>query len=60
VTQQPRDGDRHVYGARSRFRTAAVLGTMERRFHGRREAADGMPQRSTKRIDVAARLRELW
>ncbi len=60
VTQQPRHGDRHVYGARSRFLTDAVLGTMERRFHGRREAADGMPQRSTKRIDVAARLRELW
>lgn len=60
VTQQPRDGDRHVYGARSRFMTDPVLDTMERRFHGRTDRTNPASRRSTKRIDVAARLRDLW
>ena len=34
VTQQRRDGDRHVYGARSRFVTEALLATMEVSRHG--------------------------
>jgi DNA helicase-2/ATP-dependent DNA helicase PcrA len=62
VTQQPRTGDRHVYGARSRFLTPAVLESMEpvswppapiareRSASGR----DGAP------IDVAATLRDFW
>jgi DNA helicase-2/ATP-dependent DNA helicase PcrA len=60
VTQQPKHGDRHVYGARSRFLSDAVLETMERRFHGRREGADTLAPRTSRRMDVAARLRELW
>lgn len=60
VTQQPRDGDRHVYGGRSRFMSDAVLATMERRFHGRTDRASALAPRSTKSIDVAARLRDLW
>jgi DNA helicase-2/ATP-dependent DNA helicase PcrA len=39
VTQQRRDGDRHVYGARSRFLTDTLLETMERGFHGRAESS---------------------
>ena len=30
VTQQAKDGDRHVYGAKSRFMTDKVLETFER------------------------------
>jgi DNA helicase-2/ATP-dependent DNA helicase PcrA len=61
VTQQHRDGDKHVYGARSRFLTDHLLQTMRREFHGRDEARSGrqMP-RTDKRVDVAARIREMW
>ncbi len=61
VTQQRRDGDRHVYGARSRFVTEALLTTMQRAFHGRRDecAAQRYPV-SDKKLDVKARLREMW
>ena len=61
VTQQPRDGDKHVYGARSRFVSDSLLATMEGRFHGRAEGDDGRLQvRSDKRIDVASRMRDMW
>ncbi|MDH4109325.1 MAG: ATP-dependent helicase [Gammaproteobacteria bacterium] len=61
VTQQRRDGDRHVYGARSRFVTDTLLATMERRFHGRAEQRAGasLPG-SDKKIDVQKKLREMW
>jgi len=61
VTQQRRDGDRHVYGARSRFMSDSLLGTMENRFAGRPENKGGAFRvRSDKRIDVAERMREMW
>ena len=61
VTQQRRDGDRHVYGARSRFMSDAVLATTDRRFAGRAEEGPGSVQApSARRIDVAARMREMW
>jgi len=61
VTQQRRDGDRHVYGARSRFMSDALLATMDRRFAGRPESAGRQfVVRSEKQIDVAARMREMW
>jgi DNA helicase II / ATP-dependent DNA helicase PcrA len=61
VTQQRRDGDRHVYGARSRFMTDALMQTMEARFHGSRDAAAGhMSPQSDRVVDVAARLKEMW
>jgi DNA helicase-2/ATP-dependent DNA helicase PcrA len=49
VTQQPRMGDRHVYGARSRFMTAPVLQCLEPVTFGEK-----------KTVDVAARLRSMW
>lgn len=61
VTQQRRDGDKHVYGARSRFLTEALLQTMQPCFHGRTE--HGAPRQqitSSKRLDVAGRMREMW
>ncbi len=61
VTQQRRDGDTHVYGARSRFVTDNLLTTMEAQFHGRKEAhSNRLGPRSNKRVDVASRLREMW
>ena len=61
VTQQRRDGDKHVYGARSRFLTDGMLKTLDTCFHGRAEAGVG-PRVvvSGKQLDVATRLREMW
>ncbi|MEX0975688.1 MAG: ATP-dependent helicase [Woeseia sp.] len=60
VTQQRRDGDKHVYGAKSRFMTERLAGTMKRRFHGRPESSLPVTPRSSRQIDVAGRLREMW
>lgn len=61
VTQQRRDGDAHVYGARSRFLTDGLLATMQRKFHGGDDASPNRQSpRSDKRLDVAARVREMW
>jgi ATP-dependent DNA helicase UvrD/PcrA len=49
VTQQSRMGDRHVYGARSRFLTNAVMACLESR------AWDEKPA-----LDVATKLRAMW
>jgi DNA helicase-2/ATP-dependent DNA helicase PcrA len=49
VTQQSRMGDRHVYGARSRFLTAAVLRCLEERAWAGAGA-----------VDVATKLRAMW
>jgi DNA helicase-2/ATP-dependent DNA helicase PcrA len=49
VTQQSRMGDRHVYGAKSRFLTSAVMACLEPR------AWDEIPA-----LDVATKLRAMW
>mgnify|MGYP002621862657 CR=1 FL=1 len=61
VTGQAPGGDRHVHGARSRFMTPGLLDTFEQRYVGRRDD-DGaeLRPRSTRTIDVARRLREMW
>ena len=61
VTQQHRNGDKHVYGARSRFMTDSLMQTMEARYHGRNEASSSrLSPRSNKQLDVQSRLREMW
>jgi len=61
VTQQRKDGDKHVYGARSRFMTEPLLESMDKCFEGRPEARAGQfRMRTDTQIDVAARLREMW
>ena len=61
VTQQRRDGDRHVYGARSRFVTDRLLTAMDQRFAGRSGTEPrGFKVRSDKQIDVATRMRQMW
>ena len=61
VTQQRRDGDRHVYGARSRFMTERMLATMEQCFRGCEERPDSaLRSGSATTIDVASKMREMW
>jgi DNA helicase-2/ATP-dependent DNA helicase PcrA len=59
VTSQSRMGDKHVYGAKSRFMTQAVMACMEPLAWG--EAIEREQIISSKaRVDVAARLRGMW
>jgi DNA helicase-2/ATP-dependent DNA helicase PcrA len=62
LTQQPKHGDSHVYGARSRFLSDKVLKTLEpAAFQSVRlgeASALGTGEPST--VDVSARLRAMW
>ncbi len=61
VTQQRRDGDKHVYGARSRFMTDALMECFDQCFRGRPESVAGsLGRRSDRQIDVAAKMRKMW
>ena len=61
VTQQRRDGDKHVYGARSRFMTDKLMTTMESGYHGRSASTSNrLTPRTNKKIDVAAQLKGMW
>jgi DNA helicase-2/ATP-dependent DNA helicase PcrA len=59
VTQQPRTGDRHVYGAKSRFLTRAVMDCLEQAAWGEAEA-EYLPGGGRPKVDVAQKLRSLW
>jgi len=59
VTQQPRLGDRHVYGAKSRFLTPGVLACFEQAcWSDERERDEAGGERAP--VDVAAKLRGMW
>ena len=61
VTQQSRMGDRHVYGATSRFMTRAVMACLEQVTwpeNAARSAQDCAVD--APRVDVASRLRGMW
>ena len=59
VTQQRRDGDRHVYGARSRFISDALLATMSQSFHGHRDGGRfGLVV--DRKVDVKNKLLDMW
>ena len=49
VTQQPRLGDRHVYGAKSRFLTPAVTACLQE-----------LAWADSPAVDVAAKVRAMW
>ena len=52
-------GDKHIYGAKSRFMTQAVLACMEQVAWG--ETSQSVEILGSKsRVDVAARLRGMW
>jgi DNA helicase-2/ATP-dependent DNA helicase PcrA len=61
VTQQRRFGERHVYGARSRFLTDAVLATLEQTAWPQSPEGAVRTERSQAvRIDAGARMRAMW
>jgi len=59
VTQQSRMGDRHVYGAKSRFLTPAVMGCLQPVTFGEGAAREAA-QAGKPRVDVASSLKEMW
>jgi DNA helicase-2/ATP-dependent DNA helicase PcrA len=59
VPQRARTDDRHVYGARSRFLTKAVMACMDEVAWGEPEAAE-KARGGTPAVDVAGRLRGMW
>jgi DNA helicase-2/ATP-dependent DNA helicase PcrA len=59
VTQQSRMGDRHVYGAKSRFLTRTVMACFEPVVYG--ESSESVkPAANQPPVDVASRLRDMW
>jgi len=61
VTQQPPGGDRHVYGARSRFLSDVLMQTLEKKFHGTTELPDGLfPGKPSRSIDAASQALRRW
>ena len=60
VPQQRRFGEKHVYGARSRFMTETVLKTFDSQAWPRKEdVATEIPIQQV-RIDAGARMRSMW
>jgi len=60
VTQQRRYGDRHLYGARSRFMTDAVLSTFEKVSWPTMRASDQTTPKTRVLIDAGAQMRSMW
>jgi DNA helicase-2/ATP-dependent DNA helicase PcrA len=59
VTQQSRMGDRHVYGAKSRFLTRAVMDCLEPVAWGESPPQEAALAAAAK-VDVAGKLRSMW
>ncbi len=62
VTQQAKNGDAHVYGAKSRFMTDRVLECCERSTYRSLRGAEGLPAEAGEAgaVDVASQLKEMW
>ena len=60
ITQQRRYGNRHLYAPLSRFLHERIRDRFERIKAGPSEPDDGDPQGSATRVDVGAKLREMW
>jgi DNA helicase II / ATP-dependent DNA helicase PcrA len=61
LTQQPRNGDAHVYGARSRFATDKVLKCCEQSaFQGQQSGEGLISEARAEKIDVATKLKDMW
>ncbi len=59
ITQQSRMGDRHVYGAQSRFLTRPVMACMEPVSWGESYASQAASGGEAP-VDVAGKLRGMW
>ena len=53
-------GDNHIYAPRTRFIPDALLPLFERRVRGGEKAADAFHGAHAARVDVQARLRDMW
>jgi DNA helicase-2/ATP-dependent DNA helicase PcrA len=60
ITQQPRRGDAHVYGARSRFMTRAVLSNFQEITWPVAETGAAAASARAPMVDVAGMLRGMW
>jgi DNA helicase-2/ATP-dependent DNA helicase PcrA len=62
LTQQPKSGDAHVYGGRSRFVTDKVLKCVQQLAFQGANLGDATPlsDKSSSSIDLTARLKEMW
>jgi len=60
VTQQSRMGDRHVYGARSRFLTAGVMSCLESTAWSDETTTLQARSGGEKTVDIAGKLRSMW
>jgi len=60
VTQQAKDGDAHVYGAKSRFMSDKVLSLFEQTTFRSQRGVDNLRAVDAATVDVAAQLKEMW
>ena len=60
VANQPKNGDRHVYGARSRFLTKAVMAKLDTITWPEERDETGTLASSKARVNVAGKLRSMW
>ena len=60
VTQQPKDGDKHVYGAKSRFMSDKVLESCERISLRNMRGVENLREGEAATVDVVAQLKEMW
>ena len=60
VTQQSRMGDRHVYGAKSRFLTRKLMACLEEIVWPEGEGALRGPKHDAPQVNVADKLRGMW
>jgi DNA helicase-2/ATP-dependent DNA helicase PcrA len=60
LAQQPRNGDAHVYGARSRFMTEKVLKTLEQSSYQSANTVGALSEAAAGTLDVSSRLKSMW
>jgi DNA helicase-2/ATP-dependent DNA helicase PcrA len=61
LTQQPRTGDAHVYGARSRFISDKVLKCCEQTaYQGSTSGDSTLNEARADTIDIGAKLKDMW
>ena len=60
VTQQAKDGDKHVYGAKSRFMTDKLLDSCEKISLRNMRGVETLREGESATVDVVAQLKEMW
>jgi DNA helicase-2/ATP-dependent DNA helicase PcrA len=61
LTHQPKQGDAHVYGGRSRFMTEKVLKTLEATtFQGSNLGEASLAEAGQSALDAVERVKSMW